>query len=255
MGDLNIFLIILIALVSTALDMYAIWPWLYSGAWTATCIVGALLGDWQTGLIVGGTIQTLAMSTVNVGGVITTPNTYFAGTVCTVMVIEYGMSLEMALTLGASIAVIPTFLEPLRQTLFIDMIEVPLIDRFAAKGNTRGMWLTHFVLMPVLLTTYFVILYVIAIIGGEQFAIAVIDQLPSWLYNGFMAVGTVLPALGFSTFLFVMGKEKFLPFFFIGFFISRFTDLSALTIGILAVCFAFIFDSIVSMAKEGGKQV
>lgn len=249
--NLSIFTIILISLVAIVLDMYAIWPWLYSGAWTATCIIGAILGDWKTGLIVGGTIQTLAMSTVNVGGVITAPNTYFAGAVCTVLVIKNGISLEMALAIGASIAVIPTFLDPLRQTLLIDMIELPLMDKAVAKGDTKAMWLIHYVLLPAMSIVWFLVLYMAAIIGGQAFATEIIAKLPAWLYNGFTAVGGILPALGFATFLFVMGKERFLPFFFIGFFISKFTSLSALTIGILAVCFAFLYENIVTAAKGG----
>ena len=50
----------------------------------------------------------------------------------------------------------------------------------------------------------------------------------------------MLPALGFALTIVVMGKQKYLPFFVLGFFLYSILGFSMLTGAVLALCLAMI---------------
>ncbi len=52
--------------------------------------------------------------------------------------------------------------------------------------------------------------------------------------------GNTVPALGFALTLVVMGKQKYLPFFVLGFFLYAILGFSMLTGAVIAVCLALI---------------
>ena len=58
--------------------------------------------------------------------------------------------------------------------------------------------------------------------------------------NGLANAGNMLPALGFALTLVVMGKQKYLPFFVLGFFLYAILGFSMLTGAVIALCLALI---------------
>ena len=58
--------------------------------------------------------------------------------------------------------------------------------------------------------------------------------------DGLANAGNMLPALGFALTIVVMGKQKYLPFFVLGFFLYSILGFSMLTGAVLALCLAMI---------------
>ena len=93
-------------------------------------------------------------------------------------------------------------------------------------------WLTNGVLYftPVFIATWL----------GTSVVQSFISIIPQWLMNGLANAGNMLPALGFALTLVVMGKQKYLPFFVLGFFLYAILGFSMLTGAVIAVCLALI---------------
>ena len=251
---MSIVQVLIISILAAANHIAGIWPCTFGIAISAGAITGFVLGDWRTGLIIGATCQTLTMSAFSVGGVNTLPDTAFAAVICTVLAIKDGISTDAALAIAATIAVLPTFIEPLRQVFVLDTIVTPLADKYAEKCDTKKLWMTQFILAPTLNTAFRAIMIAIGIIGGEAVIVKILDVMPGWLYTGFSALGSALPAIGFALYLHALGQNKYLPFFFLGFYICKYSGLSIIAIGIICVCIAMIYELAVDTATQRIKE-
>ncbi|WP_180277991.1 PTS sugar transporter subunit IIC, partial [Clostridium sp. LS] len=101
----------------------------------ACTLVGLVLGDIQTGIILGGTLEMLALGWMNVGAAMA-PDAALASVISAVLVIIGHQSI------GAGIAVaIPIAAAGQVLTIFVRTITVffqHLADKYAETGNTRG---------------------------------------------------------------------------------------------------------------------
>ena len=104
-------------------------------------------------------------------------------------------------------------------------------------------WLTNGVLYftPVFLATLF----------GPAVVQSFINAIPDWVMSGLANAGNVLPALGFALTLVVMGKDKYLPFFVLGFFTYAIAGYSMLTGAVIGLCLALIVSLFVQTDDEG----
>ena len=81
----------------------------------------------------------------------------------------------------------------------------------------------------------------IAVYAGTSVASSVLTYLPDSLMSGFNAAAGLLPAVGISMFLRVLGKTQYLPYFFAGYFLYYFAGLSTVPAGIVGLILAFIY--------------
>lgn len=58
--------------------------------------------------------------------------------------------------------------------------------------------------------------------------------------HGLEVAGGVLPALGFALIMNMIGKNKLIPFVFLGYIVVSVGGVNSLTAGIIAICIAFI---------------
>ena len=77
-------------------------------------------------------------------------------------------------------------------------------------------------------------------LAGNNVVQAFINAVPQWAMDGLANAGNMLPALGFALTIVVMGKQKYLPFFVLGFFLYSILGFSMLTGAVLAMCLAMI---------------
>jgi len=225
-------------------------PYMWSWA------LGLALGDWKTGMIVGAVVNTLNMAPVVIGAV-STMNLWFASVVMVALVVGQGMDMDVAFAIASPMAILGNALNNLHEILCFDVITDNLTLKYAKEGNAKKVvfaqyavkWIVNFIFLFV---EYFIIIYV-----GTRTADTLINAMPAWLISGFVASGKLLPAVGFGIFLAVLGKKKYIPFYFIGAYLAKYFSLSSMQIGILAVCVGIIY---LQLAKStdtellGGKK-
>ena len=106
----------------------------------ACTLVGLVLGDITTGIILGGTLEMLALGWMNVGAAMA-PDAALASVVSAILVIighqSIGAGIALAVPLAAAGQVLTIFVRTI--TVFFQH----LADRFALEGNTFGIEMCH----------------------------------------------------------------------------------------------------------------
>ena len=106
-----------------------------------TCtIVGALLGDLQTGLTLGASIELMSLGIVNIGAA-APPDMNMAAIICAAFAILTDASAETALALAIPIAVLGQMLGVLMRTILSNLTHVA--DHAIAEGKFRKAWSMH----------------------------------------------------------------------------------------------------------------
>ncbi len=216
----------------------------------ASWVLGAVLGDYKTGLIVGATIQTINMAPVMVGGM-TAMDIWGATAICVPLVIRGGMDLSTALTIAAPIAVLYNILGTLVGVVWLDGVCVGIVDKFCRKGDWKSMFIFNTFIAGIPKWLVLFVTCYIAISSGSAITAAV-SSFPAWVTTGIATAAGLLPAVGFALFLHVIGNIKYLPYFFIGYYLVWFFGMSNMLVGILGVVVGIIYLQIHNEIEQGG---
>lgn len=209
-------------------------------------VYGAITGDLTNGIIIGASISTIYISLVAAGG--NTPaDAVAAGSIAIPIALMSHMDATSAVALGMTVAIIGNFLQPIQYN--VNSIWVHNADRYAEQGNTRGIrrqvvWcvLSNALLrFPVAFcTVYF----------GTSVVDTIMNTLPTWTIHGLEVAGGILPALGIAMTLHIINKEKYFPFFILGYFLVVLSGMSILTAAIIGVSAAALILILKSEIQE-----
>lgn len=235
---------ILIALVSSWFRYLGGWPgnWVTSVAvFVWSWLIGLICGDARQGLILGAMVQTVNIVPVYVGGV-TTMDLWFSTTLVVPLVLISGMDSTAAVALAAPLAVLANVvLNNIHQVVICDMIVTPWCERLANNGDHKKIGFVTHIFTPIVNVLFNFVFTFIAVYAGTLIASSVLTAIPDSVMSGFNAAAGLLPAVGISLFLRVLGKTKFLPYFFAGFYLFYYAKLPTVAIGIIGLILAFIF--------------
>ncbi|WP_248927956.1 PTS system mannose/fructose/sorbose family transporter subunit IID [Paenibacillus hamazuiensis] len=202
-------------------------------------IVGLVMGDLHTGLVVGGMLELIFMGVTNVGNSIP-PNYTIGGVLGTAFAVSTGQGLETALLIAVPAALLGVFFEMIAKTVCVFFISAA--DRLADRGNDRDLArlmhlgnAVHFLSNAI--PTF------IALVLGEAIVKTIVEGIPSWLKDGLAVAGNLLPALGFALLLSILASRSLFPFFFIGFLIAAYVKMGILGVAVLGFCIALIMQS------------
>lgn len=103
-------------------------------------LVGLVLGDLQTGLAVGASLELLFMGSISIGAYVP-PNETVGGVLACAFAIQLGQGTETAIALAMPIAVLSLTIGNITDAGF--SIIVDIADKCAAKGNLKGIYAAH----------------------------------------------------------------------------------------------------------------
>ena len=211
-------------------------------------IVGLLLGDLQTGLIVGATIELMFLSNVIVGAA-GIPDVTMASAIATALAILGDVPTEAAISLGAVVAAFGQFMGTIRLSV-LGVFFSHLADKPARQGDTKkvfgitvfGSCFIHLLLfaLPTFIAIYF----------GTDVVVAAVDNMPTEVLKAISVGASLLAAIGFGMLLSMLSAKKFLPLLFVGFVLSAFAGISIVGIVILAVAAAVLYISLSSRGED-----
>ncbi|MDU5414138.1 MAG: PTS sugar transporter subunit IIC, partial [Clostridium perfringens] len=203
---------------------------------TAGFITGLILGDIQTGLFVGATLEMMSLGVHSYGGAVV-PD-YTTGAILGVTFGYLTGSYESGIALGVPIALLGSYLDVLAR--LSTGICAHKADSHAANGNLKGMWRWHLFgsipwglsrAIPVFVGAFF----------GSEVATAFIEKVPVWLTNGFAAAGRAMPALGVAILLNYLPITKQWYFAIMGFILVCFLNLPMIAVGLIGLITAVIY--------------
>ena len=193
-------------------------------------LIGLALGDVATGTITGASLELVFIGAISMGSYVP-PDASLGTAIATAFVIHSGMDLGAALVVATPIAVISS---GFKNIIYVTLS--PVIKNFgireAAKGNEKGIYISHFTMAFLLFIYRFFIAFAMFYFGAEAVS-SVLSELPEWVTTSFSIVSGALPAVGFAMLLNMVFNKKTLPYLFLGFILTSYLGMSML--GVLAL--------------------
>lgn len=178
-------------------------------------VIGAILGDLPTGLVVGGTYQLMTIGNMPVGGA-QPPNAVIGGVMAVVFAIGSKMDVNAAMGLAVPFAVLGQYMVTLLFTVMSPMMSVA--DKMAEKGDHKGIVRLNWLAMGAL-GLLFAIVCTIGLVGGSAMGealTALFDKAP-WIMRGLGAAGGMMRFVGFAVLLRIMLSNEHWGIYFAGF--------------------------------------
>lgn len=201
-------------------------------------LVGLILGDPVTGIVVGATIQLIYLGVMSTGGSMPSDQS-LAGVLGTALAIAGGLTTEEALAIAVPIGLLGTLVY--QGKMAANVVFVHMLDNCVEKGDTKHVWVYHVLLPMIFLFCITAIPCALAAYFGADYVGTALEALGGKVLNIVRAVGGMLPAVGIALNLRAIFKGEARVFFFVGFLLSVYFELSMLAIGMLAICAAIIY--------------
>ncbi len=242
---MNLFQAILIALFGYLSSNYSPWVFGQLGGWytmgrplVSGFIIGIILGDIQTGILMGAAVQTLYIGLVTPG--LSMPaDLNFAAWMGIPLAMAAGADTEYALGLAVPLSFLGVSL--VYVVASVNVFWVRKQEQWISEGKIQKaanvpvyassvQFLARFV--PIFLACYF----------GQEFITNLVAAIPTWLGDAFVSFGKVLPAVGFAMLLrFVLKKNMELLYFLVGFLMIKVLGMPIIA-ATIAACFLGFLD-------------
>ncbi|MDA7027726.1 PTS mannose/fructose/sorbose transporter subunit IIC [Bacillus sp. CLL-7-23] len=214
----------------------------------ACTLVGLVLGDLKTGIILGGTLELMALGWMNVG-LAMAPDTAIASVISTILVITADQGIGEGIAVAVALAAAGQAL-----TIFVRTITVFLIhraDKYAKDGNLRGIEIMHITAMVFQALRVMIPTLIVALISVHAVQ-AFLGNIPEVITKGLQVGGGIIVVVGYAMVINMMNIPYLKPFFYIGFLLAAFTDFNLVGFGALGLCLALLYQQV--MQKNQGQQ-
>ena len=189
-------------------------------------ISGLIMGDMNTGLMIGGTFQLMSLGVAALGGA-SAPNYGLATIIGTFIAVRTGTGIDAAVGVGLPVGLLAIQLE----------VVVRIVNNFVAhkmqSDNNEGKWKTMNMeawIGPILCSLQTIIPTVIVVCFGANVVELILEVIPEWVTNGLSIAAGMLPVVGIGMLMRYMPVKKFLPFILVGFVLSAYLGVPVLGI-------------------------
>lgn len=244
MSDFSIIECVLLAIVTFifAIDQFSLTEVLYRPM-VACPIIGAILGNVETGLVIGGTYELMMVGNMPIGGA-QPPNAVLGSVVAMVFAVKSGMDINAAL--GACM-IFATFGQYIVTIVFsVASGLMAKADKAAEEANPKGITAVLNIHMA-LLGSLFAVIAIIAYTGGvgASDALNSLSENASWFMGGLSAAGGMMRFVGFAILLKIMLSNDLWGYLLAGFAmallfggLSTTSSAALILVAFLGVCLA-----------------
>ena len=195
-------------------------------------IIGIILGDIKTGVLMGATVQTLYIGLVTPG--LSMPADLNTATYIGIpLAMISGATEEFALSMAVPLSALGVALVYAVQT--VNVFWVRKMDEWVEKGNIKQVGNVPLYASSSQAIARFVPIFV-ACYFGQGAITALVDAMPTWLGNTFILFGAILPAVGFAMLLrMCLNKNLEIFYFLLGFVMVKAMGLP-ITVALVVAC-------------------
>lgn len=198
-------------------------------------LVGLLLGDLHTGVIVGASLEAVFMGVVNIGGA-SAAEPGIATAVGTAFAIMLGKGPEVALTLALPIGILGLQIKTALYIFLVGMFAAQF-DELASKGKQHQIILLHYGLWAVNWLIYALVAF-LGILFGADAVSALLEAIPEVVMNGLTICGGLLPAVGMAMLMKMLWDQKICMYYFLGFVMVAYLKLPLIALAVIGAILA-----------------
>lgn len=201
-------------------------------------LVGLVMGDLKTGIIMGATLEMAFIGAVTLGAAVP-PDVITGGILGTAFAISTGQGAEVALTLAFPIATLFLLVDNV-MTLFVMPFFLHKADKYVEEGDLNGVTRMHLLGGFIVKSLPRGIFVAVALYLGSPFMKAILERIPDFVQNGLVVAAGFIPALGIALLAQMILNKKVAIFFFLGFAISAYLKVPMLGVAIFATVIAVV---------------
>lgn len=204
----------------------------------ACTLVGLILGNVHDGILLGGTLQLIALGWMNIGAAVA-PDAALASIVSAILVIAGKQEINAGIALAIPLATAGQVLTVLVRTVTVGFQH--MADKSAKDGNLNRITYLH--LGALMLQGLRIAIPAIAIAlavntTGVQEALAAI---PEWLANGLKVGGGIIVVVGYAMVINMMRAPGMMMFFVVGFVTAAFLKFNLIGFGVIGFAIAYFY--------------
>lgn len=206
----------------------------------ACTLIGLVTGNLEAGIVLGGTLQMIALGWANIGAAVA-PDAALASVASAIILVLGGQGVA-----GVSTAIavaIPLAVAGLFLTMIVRTIAVPIVhmmDSAAEHGNFRKIEFLQ--IFAICLQGLRIAIPAAALLFIPAEAVkGALNSMPEWLTTGMAIGGGMVVAVGYAMVINMMANKEVWPFFIIGFVVAAMTQLTLIALGALGIALALIY--------------
>ncbi len=204
----------------------------------AAPIAGLVLGDFNTGIIMGAALEAIFMGISPIGGSVPA-DALTSSIIAVAYTVLSGSSIEAGLAIAMPIGTIMASFNGLFFSMYAGL--APYWEALAAKGDMKkfGIQLIVFDLFFARIAS--MVTLFLAIAYGVDGLNAFLASLPVFVMTGLGKASGMMTAVGFSIITSMIWNKEVGAFFFVGFVLAKYLSLPTLAIAILAGVVAVMY--------------
>lgn len=200
----------------------------------ACTLIGLVLGDMKTGIIIGGTLEMIALGWMNIGAAVA-PDAAPASIISTILVIAGNQSVGAGIVLAAAGQVL---------TIIVRTITVAFqhaADSAAERGNLTALSWIHVSALVLQAMRIAIPAVIVGVSVGTDAVHNMLSSIPEVVTNGLNIAGGMIVVVGYAMVINMMRAGYLMPFFYLGFVTAAFTRFNLVLLGVIGVVMAILY--------------
>ena len=247
--DLNIIQIILVIIIAFLAGMGGILDeFQFHQPLVACTLIGLVTGNLMPCLILGGTLQMIALGWANIGAAVA-PDAALASVASAIILVLGGQGragVDSAIAIAIPLAVAGLLLTIICRTIATAFVH--FMDAAAKEGNIRKVEMWQIIAICMQGVRIALPAALILLIGSGPIS-AMLSAMPAWLTDGLAVGGGMVVAVGYAMVINMMATKEVWPFFAIGFVLATVTQITLIGLGAIGISLAIIY---LALSKKGG---
>lgn len=197
-------------------------------------IAGLVMGDFQTGIMMGAALESIFMGISAIGGSIPADPTT-SSIIAVAYTILTGASIEEGLAIAMPIGTVMSSLSGLLTPMWAGL--AAYWEKLACECNPKKFLFTNIAVSTLSPLVNTVILF-FAVAYGVEGLNAILTSLPDWIMRGLGAASGMMLAVGFAILTSMIWSGEVAIFFFVGYVLVKFAGLATVPIAIIGAAIA-----------------
>ncbi|SER90305.1 PTS mannose/fructose/sorbose transporter subunit IIC [Lachnobacterium bovis] len=254
---MSVVTVILIALVALLAGMEGILDeFQFHQPLVACTLIGLVSGHLGAGIILGGTLQLMALGWANIGAAVA-PDAALASVASSILMVlalnggnvKQGVAINSAIAAAVPLSVAGLFLTMICRTLAIPLVHVQ--DAAAEKGDFKTIEVVQWV--AIIMQGVRIMIPAMALCAIPSGTVqSTLEAMPEVVTGGMAAGGGMVAAVGYAMVINMMATKEVWPFFAIGFCLAAISQLTLISLGAIGVSLALIYLGLKESAKSNG---
>lgn len=246
--QLNAIQVILVIIVSFLAGMEGILDEFHFHQPVIACtLIGLVTGQLLPCLILGGSLQMIALGWANIGAAVA-PDAALAAVASAIILVLGGKGkagVGSAIAIAVPLAVAGLLLTILARTLATGIVHI--MDRAAEEGSFRKIEMWQYIAIAMQGVRIAIPAALILAVGAGPVR-EMLNAMPTWLSDGLSIGGGMVVAVGYAMVINMMASREVWPFFIIGFCLAAVKELTLIALGGIGISLAIMY-----LALEGSK--